>query len=84
MYFGHHDLVLCTLPVQCCSDQQLSIKCYRLVILIQSLILLTIIIMQGIFLVLLPALPDNLCPGDTSSTYTCVTDTWRLAWTFGK
>ena len=29
------------------------------------------------------ALPDSLCPGDTV-VLTCVTDTGRLDWTFGK
>ena len=80
MYLGLHELVSSTMSVHCYSDKQLSIICYRLVT--PNLILLTCKFIH-IHTVILTKSPDSLCPGDTV-VLTCVTDTGRLDWTFGK
>ena len=73
------------MAVHCCSDQQLSIKCYRLVQCLSINLLSCYIKLPNFALypVTLTASPDILCPGGTV-VLTCVTDTGRLDWTFGK
>ena len=71
--------------VHCCSDQQLSIKCYRLA---QYLIIIPLSFYIKLpkfvlYPVTLTASPDSLCPGGTV-VLNCVTDTGILDWRFGK